>query len=82
MGVVIEELKQRIDAIAAKVRMCQESVDRFRQNRMFQEKQRQFYRELNQEGEKGEGDQPDAEKSEKFCGNTWSESVDHNKDAK
>ena len=48
LGVVIEELKQRIVAIAAKVRRYQERVDRFRQNRMFQNNQRQFYRELNQ----------------------------------
>ena len=50
LGVVIEELKQKIIAIAAKVRRYQERVDRFRQNRMFQNNQRQFYRELNQEG--------------------------------
>ena len=42
LGVVIEELKQRIVAIAAKVRRYQERVDRFRQNRMFQNNQRQF----------------------------------------
>ena len=44
LGVAIEELKQRIVAIAAKVRRYQEGVDRFRQNRMFQNNQRQFYR--------------------------------------
>ena len=37
LGVVIEELKQRIAAIAAKVRRYQEMVDRFRQ---FQNNQR------------------------------------------
>ena len=45
-SVVIEELKQRIVGIAAKVRRFQEWV-RFRQNRMLQNNQRQFYRELN-----------------------------------
>ena len=49
LGVAIEELKQRIVATAAKVRRYQERVDRFRQNRMFQNNQRQFFRELNQE---------------------------------
>ena len=39
LGVVIEELKQRIVAIVAKVRRYQERVDRFRQNRMFQNNQ-------------------------------------------
>ena len=67
MSVVIEDLKQRIVAIAAKVKRYQE--DRFRQNRMFQNNQRQFYRELNQEGERCDNDQPDAEELKKFFGN-------------
>ena len=83
LGGVIEELKQKIVAIAAKVRRYQERVDSFRQNRMFQNIQRQFYRELNQEGERcDDDDQPDADESKKFWGDIWSESVDHNRDAK
>ena len=39
---------------------------------MFQNNQRQFYRELNQEGERCD-DQPDAR---------WSQLVHHNRDAK
>ena len=49
---------------------------------MFQNNQRQFYRELNQEGERCDDDQPDAEEVKKFWGDIWSESVDHNRDAK
>ena len=44
LGVVVEELKQRI--------LYQERVDGFRQNRIFQSNQRQFYRELNLERER------------------------------
>ena len=66
LGVVIEELKQKIVAIAAKVRRYQERVDRIGQNRIFQNNQRPFYRELNQEGETCDDDQRDAEKSNKF----------------
>ena len=40
---VIEELKQRIVAITAKVTRYQEKVDRFGQKRMFQNDQKQFY---------------------------------------
>ena len=40
LGVVNEKLKQRIVAIAAKVRRCQERVDRFRENGIFQNNQR------------------------------------------
>ena len=46
LNVVIEELKQRITAIAAKVRRYQGWVDSHRQNRLFENNQRQFYREL------------------------------------
>ena len=66
LGVVIEEMKQKIVASAAKVRRYHERVDRFGQNRIFQNNQRPFYRELNQEGETCDDDQPDAEKSNKF----------------
>ena len=42
LNVVIEELKQRITAIAAKVRRYQGRVDSCRQNRLFENNQRQF----------------------------------------
>ena len=66
-------MKQRIVAIAAKVRRYQERVDRFRQNIMFQNNQRQFYREVSQEGDRCDDDQPDVEESKKFWGDIWSE---------
>ena len=71
-----------IVAIAAKVKRYQKMVDRFRQNRMFQNNQRVCYRALNQEGERYNDDQPDAEELKKFWEAIWSESVDHNRDAK
>ena len=51
LNVFIEELKQRITAIAAKVRRCQGWVDSYRQNRPFENGPRQFYKELGQEEE-------------------------------
>ena len=75
-------MKQRIASIAAKVRRYKGRVDRFRQNRISQNNQRQFYRELNPEGERRDNDQLDAEESKKFWGDIWSELVDHNRDAK
>ena len=83
MNVVIEELKQRITAIAAKGRRYQGRVDSYTQNRLFENNQRQFYRELDQEEERcGDDDQPVAEESKQFWGNIWSQSEDHKKDAK
>ena len=82
LNVVIEELKQRITAIAAKVRRYQGRVDSCRQNRLFENNQRQFYGELDQEEERCDDDQPVAEESKQFWENTWSQSADLEKDAK
>ena len=49
MNVIIEELKQRITAIAAKVRRHQGQGDSYKQNKLFENNQRQFCRELDQE---------------------------------
>ena len=75
-------MKQRIIAIAAKVRRYQGRVDGYRQNRLLENNQRQFYRELDQEEERCDDDQPVAEESKQFWGNIWSQSADHKKDVK
>ena len=82
LNVVTEELKQRITAIAAKVRRYQGRIDSYRKNRLFGNNKRQFYRELDQEEERGDDDQPLAEESKQFWGNIQSQSADHKKDAK
>ena len=82
LNVVVEELKQRITAIGAKARRYQGQVDSYRQNRLFENNQRQFYRKLDQEEERCDDDQPVAEESKQFLGNIWSQSADHKKDAK
>ena len=73
LNVVIEELKQRIAAITAKVRRYQERVDSHRQNRLFENNQRQLYRELDRE-ERCDDDQPVAEES-KVLGETYGVSL-------
>ena len=79
LNVVIEELKQRITAIAAKVRKYQGRVDSYRQNRLFKNNQRQLYRELDQEGERLDDDQVVTEESKQFWGIIWTQSSDHKK---
>ena len=66
LNVVIEELKQRITAIAAKVRRYQGRVDSYRQNRLFENNQRQFYKKLDQEEERCDDDHPVTEESKQF----------------
>ena len=75
-------MKQGITAIAAKVRRYHGRVDSYRQNRLFENNQRQFYRELDHEEERCDDDQPVAEASKQYWGNIWSLSADHKKDAK
>ena len=82
MDVVIEELKQRTSAIAAKDRRYQGRVHSYRQNRLFENNKRQFYRELDQEEERCNDDQPVAVELKQFWGKIWSQSADHKKDAK
>ena len=52
------------------------------ENRLFENNQRQFYRELDLEEERCGDDQPVAEESKQFWGNIWSQSADHKKDVK
>ena len=59
-------MKQRITAIAAKVKRYQGWVDSYRQNRLFES---QFYRELDEEEERCDNDQPVAQESKQFWGN-------------
>ena len=83
LNVVIEELKQRITAIAPKVRRYRGQVDSYRQNRLFANNQKEFYRESEQEEEScDDDDQPVAEESKQFWGSIRSQSADHKKDAK
>ena len=53
-----------------------------RQNRLFENNQRQFYRELDQEEKSCDDDQPVAEESKQWWENISSQSADHKKDAK
>ena len=80
MNVVIEELKQSITVILAKVRRSQGQIDSYRKNRLFENNQRQFYRDLDQEEERCDGDQLVAEELKQFWGNIWTQSADRMKE--
>ena len=79
----IEELKQTITTIAAKIRGYQGRVDSYRQNRRFENNQRQFYGKLDQKEKRGDDDQPAAKELKQFCGNILScQPPNHKKGAK
>ena len=75
MNFIIEELTQRITAIAADVRRYRVRVDSYRQNKLFEKNQRQLYRGLDQEEERCDEDQPVAEESKQFWGNIYGVSL-------
>ena len=72
----------RITTIVAKVGRYQGRVDSYKQDRLFENDQREFYTELDQEEERCDDNLPLAEESKQFWVNIWSQSVDHKKDAK
>ena len=82
LNVLIEDLKQRITAIAVKVKRCLGWVHSYRQNRLSENNQKQLYRELDNEEERCDDDEPVTEESKQFWGNRWSQSAHHKKNAK
>ena len=81
---VIEELKQRLRAKAAKIKRYTSRCENFKQNRLFQTNQRQFYRNLNSSSESGPTTAPqelDKEKCQKFWKDLWTDEATHNEDA-
>ena len=79
-NVVIEELKQRLQAKAAKLKSYEQRIHQFRINRLFQQDQKKVYQEFNGMS-RSEGVAPDAEGSERFWSGIWGNEVQHNKDA-
>ena len=77
---VIEELKQRLLAKAAKIKRYGDRITQYRQNRMFAVEQKMVYKELNG-GARGESVIPDAEESKKFWSEIWSIEKEHNRQA-
>ena len=80
LKVVLEELKQRVKAKASKIKRYDQRINQYRQNRMFQTSQKQFYKELNGEI-RTEAITPDPEESKQFWGNIWDKEKEHNKAA-
>ena len=79
IDVVIEELKQRVTAKAHKIKRYSDRILQYKQKRLFETNQRQFYKEL--DDPKGD-EQPirDAAESRQLCSNLWDQLVKHRRD--
>lgn len=77
---VIEELKQRVLAKAAKIKRYEQQATQYKQNVVFGQDQKRFFQELNGMA-RNENVIPVAEESNKFWSDFWSVSKEHNKNA-
>ena len=78
---VIEELKQRILAKAAKISRYEQRIQQYRINRLFKVDQKKVYNEFNGQTESSNGDIPNAEESRTFWSGIWGVEKEHNKEA-
>ena len=76
---VMEELKQRILAKAAKIKRYEQRRTQYKQNILFKQDQKRFYQELNGKA-RNENVIPDADKSKKFWSDIWSVGKEHKKE--
>ena len=75
---VIEELKQRILAKAAK--LSRYAIQQYRINRLLKLDQKKVYNEFNGKTGSSNGDIPNAEESRIFWSGIWSVEKKHNKE--
>ena len=78
---MIEELKQRVVAKAAKVKRYEGRVEQYRQNRMFQSNQKRLFERLENK-ERSDEVRPEAQESKKFWSDIWDNAASHNEQAK
>ena len=78
---VTEELKQRLRSKAAKIKRYNKRIERFNQNKLFSNNQKQFYRNLKSNENQTSGAPPDKEACLNFWKSIWEEEVQHNEDA-
>ena len=79
-NVVIEELKQRLLAKSHKLKRYNERIQQFKLNRMFDQDQKRVYQKLNG-NKRCENSIPNAEESEIFWSNIWSQEKLHESEA-
>ena len=78
---MIEELKQRILAKAAKISRYEQRIQQYRINRLFKVDQKKVYNKFNGQTGSSNGDIPHAEESRAFWSGIWSVEKEHNKEA-
>ena len=76
---VMEELKQRLQVKAAKLKRYEQRIEQYRVNIMYQQDQKRVYQEMT--GKPGEKVMPDAEKSVRLWSGIWDNDIHQNSKA-
>ena len=79
--VVIEELKQRLQAKSVKLKRYEQRIHRYQVNRLFQQDQKRVYQQMNGTSRNFSEVRPDAEESQQFWRDIWGKEVLHNENA-
>ena len=79
--VVIEELKQRLQAKCAKLKRYEQRIHRYQVNRLFQQDEKGVYQQLNGTSSSFNEVRHDAEESQRFWRDIWRKEVLHNENA-
>ena len=79
--VVIEELKQKLQAKSAKLKRYEQRIHRYQVNRLFQQDQKKVYQQMNGTSSNFSEVRPDAEESQQFWRDIWGKDVVHNENA-
>ena len=77
---VLEELKQRLQVKASKLKRYEQRIEQYRVNRLYQQDQKRVYKEMSRKPS-GEKVMPDAEKSARFWSGIWDNDIQHNRRA-
>ena len=80
LKVVLEELKQRLNAKKIKIKRYDQRIKQYQQNRLFRVDKKRFYQQINGELRK-EKVTPNAAESVRFWEGIWGSSVSHKKNA-
>ncbi|XP_030745482.1 uncharacterized protein LOC115874472 [Sitophilus oryzae] len=78
---LLENLKQKISALGAKLRRYNKRVKRYKQNRDFQLNQKLFYRNLATDSQQQQEKPPEKAHMMEYWSEIWSQEENHNKDA-
>ena len=79
LGIVLEELKQQLEAKSMKIQRYDQRIEQYKINRLLHQDQKRVYQHLN--GKVNSDVKPDVDESIQFWSNVWDIKVHHRKNA-